>query len=80
LASHLGGLAVGAPGSKCKPELGARLLGGPVNRTADAIKLDFLSNLGGVPLAYRSQLKLRYGDIISSHRRAAAMISSIHSL
>jgi hypothetical protein len=41
----LGGLAVGAPG--CKPELGARLLGGSRQQNRRCHKLDFLSKLGG---------------------------------
>jgi hypothetical protein len=56
-------LAVRAPG--CKPELGARLLGGADSRTADAINWIFCRSsaaLRGWPLACRSQIKLRYGD------------------
>jgi hypothetical protein len=54
----LAGLAVRAP--SCKPELGARLLGGADSRTADAINWIFCRSsaaLRGWPLAYRSQLK-----------------------
>jgi hypothetical protein len=56
-------LAVRAPG--CKPELGARLLGGADSRTADAINWIFCRSsaaLRGWPLACRSQIKLVYGD------------------
>ena len=57
-------LAVRAP--SCKPELGARLLGwSRHSRTADAINWIFCRSsaaLRGWPLAYRSQLKLMYGD------------------
>ena len=62
--SPLGELAVGAPGYSARG-LGARLLGGPDSRTADAINWIFCRSsaaLRGWPLARRSQLKLMYGD------------------